>query len=206
MIEGAGTAVPGEIQAPPGESRGRQTSLPRRVLALAGGMIAGTTLGLLIAAVVATQFFGFQVLAVQSASMEPGISTGDFVVSRPVAAADVEEGDVIVFTGEQDVAIAHRVVRIVSVVFNIENSDTGEVTTESVEYRFTTRGDANPINDSGVVTADRLLGELWFSLPGYGLGDSAFPIQPLLFGFAAAFGVVWIAWELVSRRERNQAA
>jgi signal peptidase len=133
--------------------------------------------------------------------MEPAISPGDFVIARPVDPADIVRGNVIVFEADQGIAIAHRVVRVVRVVFDLEDSSTGEVTTQSVEYRFTTRGDANPVNDSDFVTDDRVAGEVWFTIPGFGLGATSFPFQSALLGVAIVFGLSWAVWEFRVHRK-----
>ena len=94
---------------------------------------------------------------VLSDSMYPEIQSGDLIVCRQSPAADVREGDVISFfdpEGNGVSVVSHRVVAI--------------GTDDSGQPVFTTKGDANNVEDSSPVTADKLVGVYQFRIPGLG--------------------------------------
>ena len=93
----------------------------------------------------AVNVFGSTMLKVVTGSMEPSISTGDFIIIKKVDPDTLKEGDVISFYSEQsDIygkLITHRIAG---------KTDDG---------RFITRGDANPVDDSVSVDPDRIVGK-----------------------------------------------
>lgn len=94
---------------------------------------------------------------VLSDSMYPEIQSGDLIICREVSAADVREGDVISFfdpEGNGVSVVSHRVTAI--------------TTDDSGQPVFTTKGDANNVEDSAPVTADKLVGVYQFRIPGLG--------------------------------------
>lgn len=127
----------------------------RRVV---GVVVATTLVGTLLA--LATLFWlvrhdGWLIQTVATGSMEPTVPTGSLIVSRPVAAQDIEVGDIIVFrsptgatvsggadgtfTATESMLITHRVV-------DVRASGTG--------VTFRTRGDGNAEEDPWDVPAD----------------------------------------------------
>lgn len=98
---------------------------------------------------------GWLMQTVATGSMEPTVPTGSLIVSRPVAAQDIEVGDIIVFrsptgatvsggadgtfTATESMLITHRVVEVMG-------SGTG--------VTFRTRGDGNAEEDPWDVPAD----------------------------------------------------
>lgn len=90
-----------------------------------------TVVGVALVAVVAGLVIaGYRPLVVRSGSMEPGIRTGDLIVTRLSAPAEAEVGDIVTFqdpTRGGDL-VTHRVIR--------------RTPTEQ-GFRFVTRGDAN---------------------------------------------------------------
>src|SRR5439155_134605 len=103
---------------------------------LRGGTVAAAILATAAVALIAVgpRFLPYRLVPVQGASMEPTIHLGSLAVMRPVRAADVRVGDIIIF-GRSDIAdelVTHRVVRIVRTV-------SGPV--------FLTKGDANGAPD-----------------------------------------------------------
>ena len=94
-----------------------------RVVTLAAVALA---FALLVIAI-GLRLFPHQVLVVRSGSMEPAVPVGALAVLEPIAAADLDIGDVIVFThpARRDELVLHRIVEMAE----------GGV--------LTTRGDAN---------------------------------------------------------------
>lgn len=162
-------------------------------LALAG-TVAGLLLGTLLVALLATRVFGYELLTVRSASMQPALGPGDLIVVKPVAIEDVSEGDVVLFAAGGDaIPTVHRVAGINEVQLHVRDGASG--TTEvQTEYRLVTRGDANEQPDMHEVTRSQLLGEVWFSVPKAG-SVAGFPLQWLLFAFAGMSLLAWAGWE-----------
>lgn len=94
---------------------------------------------------------------VLSDSMYPQIQSGDLIICRQTAAADVQEGDVISFfdpEGNGTSVVSHRVTAI--------SQDA------SGQLSFTTKGDANNVEDATPVTQDKLIGIYQMRIPGLG--------------------------------------
>lgn len=102
--------------------------------------------------------FGYQLYVVLSGSMNPAFDTGSLAFVRPVDPVDIAEGDIITFKGfgGGTVLTTHRVVAV----------NRGD------ELSFTTRGDANNINDPNPVPAGNVVGKVHGSIPyiGYVMG------------------------------------
>jgi signal peptidase len=90
---------------------------------------------------------------VLTASMTPAIAPGDVVIVDSVPARDVAVGDVIVFEQRAGdaIPITHRVI--------------GVERTAGAPPAFQTKGDANEDADLNLVTPDRLIGRVVFSIP-----------------------------------------
>jgi signal peptidase I len=112
---------------------------------------------------------GLQLMAVMSGSMEPTIPVGGIVGVRPVAATDLQVGNVITFATQAnpDVLVTHRIV-------NLETRDG--------QTMVTTKGDANDSVDAMAAPADHAVGRVDFSLPwlGYLMVWLASPVAKVL--------------------------
>jgi signal peptidase len=101
---------------------------------------------------------GYQMFVVVSGSMSPSFDTGSLVFARSMDPMAIEAGDIITFKGASNNSMltTHRVVHV--------NTEGG--------LNFTTRGDANNVNDPNPVPADRVVGKVHGSVPylGYVLG------------------------------------
>jgi signal peptidase len=171
-------------------------------LLAAAGIGAGALIGLILLALVATRFFDYRILTVTTDSMRPAIDTGDLIIVRPVAINEVEAGDVVVFVqGGDEIPTVHRVAGVNEIELRVSDRATGAVTVTR-EQRLVTQGDNNPQPDREEVTADRLRGEVWFTIPGAG----GFLGAGLAVWSAAALGVIvlfWAGWELRERTRRR---
>lgn len=179
--------------------------IARLLVLISGALFLGILVGGLVVSFVATQWFGYQVLAVGSESMEPTLSQNDLVITRPVAIDSISTGEVIVFdSGETTkIPVIHRVLDVTEMQLNITDSKTGEVTTE-YSYYLSTKGDANVSPDGQLVDASRLHGELWFTIPGAGAGFSNGSLQELMITIAAISALAWIGYELQRYFKRNR--
>ncbi|HVF75701.1 MAG TPA: signal peptidase I [Acidimicrobiales bacterium] len=117
------------------------------VVAFAALLVVFVGLGL----VVGPHVFGYRVLFVRTASMEPTLPVGSLLVVRQVDAADVESGDILTFShpDSPERLVTHRVVR-----------RDGE--------GFVTQGDASTAADPWRIPATGSGWRYAFSLPGVG--------------------------------------
>ncbi len=93
---------------------------------------------------------GIKSFVVLTGSMEPGISTGSVIFTKPSEA--YKKGEVIAFNKDGK-TITHRIVD-------------AQITNGAFEY--TTRGDANNANDSEAVLGASVVGQQVFALPYLG--------------------------------------
>jgi signal peptidase len=101
--------------------------------------------------------------------MEPAIQTGSVVVSRPIAAEEVQEGDIIMFASLAGNSLTtHRVV-------SVESENNG--------LHFITKGDANKGADINAVVPGQIVGIIVFSVPylGYLVAFIRTPLGLVLF-------------------------
>lgn len=98
----------------------------------------------------APMLFGCQIYRVVSGSMEPAISENSVVYARPVDAASLTEGDIIVFYAEEQsqMVTTHRVVK----------NDTQQKLLE-------TKGDANADSDMHEIPYAQVQGKIVFHIP-----------------------------------------
>jgi signal peptidase len=105
----------------------------------------------------APSVFGYSVFRVMTGSMEPELETGSLIVVRKIEPAALKEGDIISFYSRDaslDGAVnTHRIVAI-------QENDGG--------YSFTTRGDANNVDDRYPVAEEDLIGKVIYSSVGLG--------------------------------------
>jgi signal peptidase len=160
-------------------SRSLRHRLVRRTCIVLAVLFATSVFVLLIG----PRFLPFQTLYVRSGSMRPTVPVGSLAVYRPVDAASLHAGDVIVFrkpsghgAGE---LVTHRIVRV-------ESGAHGR--------QFVTRGDANSTADPWRVPARGRGWRLWFSAPaaGYAVGVLESPLGHtwLLSALAVVAGVL----------------
>lgn len=103
----------------------------------------------------APQLGGVHLFSISSGSMSPMIPVASVVVVKPVAAADIGVGDVITFNTSsiEEKAVTHRVVEVID---------------EDGSLSFRTAGDANGSPDGTTVSANNVIGKVWFHVPYLG--------------------------------------
>ena len=176
-----------------------------RPLALAAGLVAGAALGLLVVALLSMRLLGFQALTVASDSMAPALKTGDLIIVKPVNIGSVDPGDVVLFaSGGERIPTVHRVLGVNEYETLIRDGAEGKPT-RFMDYGLVTGGDANPAPDAREVSAEQLMGTVWFTVPGGG-ALAGLPINTAFLGLAIAVVAVWMVWEIRSRRERRGRA
>ncbi|MFC7130198.1 signal peptidase I [Haloferax chudinovii] len=134
-------------------------------LTAAARVLGGVVLLVAVALVVvlaAPQAFGADAsYTVLSGSMSPTFDAGDVVVVRDVPPADISAGDIITYREAGGAITDERTDRVTHRVVAVDRSGDSPV--------FRTKGDANEDVDSDPVTADRVVGRVWFHVPYLGL-------------------------------------
>ena len=125
---------------------------PAAVLHVVVAAVLVAVAGLVFLAL-APRLVGFQGHVVVSGSMEPRLSPGDVVLTRPVLPQDLQPGQVLLFPDPEgaDRLVLHRLVSF---------DERGDLVT---------RGDANQSNDSTHVPASTVIGEAQLGVPYVGL-------------------------------------
>ena len=105
----------------------------------------------------------YQLLIVQSGSMEPAIKTGSIVIVKPALTYQV--GDVITFgaVSKTKIPTTHRII---------------EIRRQGGRPVYVTKGDANEGEDAQEVPARRVIGKVFFDVPflGYALAAAKRPV------------------------------
>ncbi len=137
---------------------------------------------------------GWRAYILRTGSMSPHVPTGDLVVDRPVhSISQVRVGEVITFAKVPGQLTTHRVAAI-------------------TPLGIRTKGDANPTDDYGYVTASQLVGRVEVVVPFGGYVVEFFSHVTGVVGFLLALGALWVAWTLLrpkrgahSRRDSGRA-
>lgn len=128
---------------------------------------------LLIAGVLfVPKFIGYESFAVVSGSMEPKLPIGSVVFTKEVAFDDLKEGDIISFRLNAQDKATHRIVAV-----------------DKEKMQFTTKGDANNVEDKNPVAYNNVIGKVDFVIPLLGF-ISVYMKTPL--GIAVGCGVVFV--------------
>ncbi len=94
---------------------------------------------------------GLSAYVVQSGSMEPGIITGDLLLTR--TQSRYEKNDVITFVDSSSRVVTHRIAAI---------------ETENESEHYITKGDANPSNDNELIALKSVIGKVVLVIPKSG--------------------------------------
>lgn len=115
-------------------------------------MFVLTIFVLLTLIMLATKLFGYQMLTIDSGSMEPNFPVDSLIFVKTVDPSGLQADDVITFTvDEKGTLVTHRIVAV------LKN-----------ERSFITKGDANNTADPNTVPYDNVVGKAEFCLPKIG--------------------------------------
>lgn len=101
---------------------------------------------------VTPDFFGFRTFSIITGSMEPVINIDDIVIVKKVDRIDIQNGDIITFTIENE-TITHRVLNISFV---------------DGELIYTTKGDKNEVTDIEKIKYNQIEGKYITKIPKAG--------------------------------------
>lgn len=118
------------------------------------------------------KIMGYDMFAVISGSMEPNISVGSIVYTKPVEFNELKVNDVIGYKLSEDTMVTHRIVSI-----------------DDENKTVTTKGDANEVEDANPVSEGNIVGKVNFNIPLLGY-ISLYAKTPL--GIAVICGIVAI--------------
>jgi signal peptidase len=121
---------------------------------------------------------GYKFLAVLSGSMNPTFNTYDMIIDKQTNSESLKSGDVIT-SWIGDSLVTHRITQV------IKNGN---------DISFKTKGDANNVEDEGVISAKNVIGKYVFHIPYLGLVMSKIR-GPL------GIGVVWAVFIFIALNE-----
>ncbi|WP_243387922.1 signal peptidase I [Bacillus kexueae] len=129
---------------------------------------------------------GWSSFIVQSPSMDPAIKPGSIAIIRPVEVDTLIVKDVVMYEHEGD-TILHRIEHI---------------RTESGNYIFKMKGDANEFTDFHEISEKEVKGKLVCSIPLIG-----FVIQYMknhFFLLLIIGGLIWVIMDLIRKRKSSE--
>ncbi|MCH6268099.1 signal peptidase I SipW [Neobacillus citreus] len=144
-------------------------------------------------------FFGYQLLTVQSGSMEPAIKTGSIIAVKPGGdMARFKKGEIITFKTNDDLIVTHRIVD------KIKNGN-------QVSYR--TKGDNNQTSDLNLVSSNNVLAEYkHFTIPFIGYiatfskSKNGMAIILFLLGLVLLIGSIIFVWNTLAKDNKRRIA
>lgn len=132
------------------------------------------------AALIAPRLAGREAFAVMSGSMEPYYHVGSIVyVDKDISPEEIQVGDPITFQKADTAVATHRVIAI-----------------DKEARQFTTKGDANEVQDMAPVSFDNVIGKAGMSIPLLGYISLNITTKKGMIA-AAAVVVVFILLQLI---------
>ena len=150
------------------------------------------TLFLLITLIMlGTKLFGYQMLSVDSGSMEPNFPEDSLIFVKTVDPSELKEDDVITFTvDENGTLVTHRIVAVLK-----------------DERSFITRGDANNTNDPSTVPYGNVVGKAELCLPKAGAVFRVVTAQEnrvyvyIVIGILVGLTVLWVILDHIKKKK-----
>lgn len=138
-----------------------------------------------------TKLFGYQILTVDSGSMEPIFPKDSLIFVKMVDPSELQADDVITFTvDEKGTLVTHRIVAVLK-----------------DERSFITRGDANNTNDPSTVPFGNVVGKAELCLPGIGAVFRAVTAESnriyvyIVIGILVGLTVMWIILDHIKKKK-----
>ena len=138
-----------------------------------------------------TKLFGYQILTVDSGSMEPNFPEDSLIFVKMVDPSELQADDVITFTvDEKGTLVTHRIVAVLK-----------------DERSFITRGDANNTNDPNTVPFGNVVGKAELCLPGIGAVFRAVTAESnriyvyIVIGILVGLTVMWIILDHIKKKK-----
>lgn len=117
---------------------------------------------------------GYKPMSVLSGSMRPVLEPGDMIVAREINPSNVKVDDIITYKVSENTLVTHRVVEVID---------------ENGKLSFRTKGDANNVEDSSLISQEQLVGTFVFNIPKGGY-IANFMRSPLGFGLLILLPII----------------
>ena len=133
--------------------------MTKHLLETIWNIVTWVLIGVVVLAALAlagVRLIGLKPFAVLSGSMEPTYHTGSIVYVKKVDYHELKAGDPITFMLDENTVATHRIVEVIP----------DEEEPEIIRYR--TKGDANDVEDGGLVHYKNVIGKPVFSIPYLG--------------------------------------
>lgn len=137
---------------------------------------------------------GFNVLTVDSGSMEPVYGLNSLIFVKSVEPETIQQNDIVTYVfNEAGDLVTHRVVDI-----------------DTANRTFTTKGDANLINDGAPVLWDNVVGKVVFGIPKVGYVFRAVTAEEnritviVVIGVLVGLTLVWEVFGTVRDRKKEK--
>lgn len=139
------------------------------------------------------QLAGFHLFSVESGSMTPAYPVDSLIIVKEVEPESIQPGDVITFVANADgMAVTHRV-----------------VSADPVQQTFTTKGDANDVDDAAPVLWKNTVGKVVFGIPLLGGPFSVMSAKGcrwFMMGIAAVFLLLSLSRSFYRDRKADRGA
>ncbi len=152
-----------------------------KMVNLAGSIVAGLCLLLLVFVFLLPALLGWSFSTVEGGSMEPELSLGEVIAIQPVEPEEIKPGDIVSFKFPDKVPITHRVVEVI----DLEG-----------QLSFQTKGDANEEPDPYTITSGNLIGQVKFQVPYVGYFSKFIDTQVGAFILVIIPGMIIIGAEM----------
>lgn len=143
-----------------------------------------------------TKLLGYQMLTVDSGSMEPNFPKDSLIFVKAVDPSTIQKDDVITFTiDENGTLVTHRV-----------------FLAKPQERCFITKGDANDMYDGSPVSWSNVVGKVEFSLPKIGAVFRAVTAEEnriyvyIAIGVLVVLTILWFVMDAVRKKKRKKTA
>lgn len=147
-----------------------------------------TIVVVLALALLVARFTGIHLFNVESGSMTPKYPVGTLLIDKQVDPAEVSVGDVVTFVANEDgMLVTHRVVSV-----------------NRSRKTFTTKGDANNVEDPQPVMFGNVIGKVEFGIPGIGTPFAyitAAENRKIVLVVIAVLMILSIAWDYVGKNK-----
>ena len=134
------------------------------------------------------RFTGIHLFNVESGSMTPEYPVGTLLIDKETDPSLIEQGDVVTFImNEEGMLVTHRVVSI-----------------DRTDKTFTTKGDANNVEDPEPVMWGNVIGKVMFSVPFAGKPFSYISAEEnrkIVIGVIAGLLILSLIWDFTSKKK-----
>lgn len=134
---------------------------------------------------------GWNFYSVDSYSMSPSYPMNSLIIVQNIEPENIEVGDVITYVASEDgLLVTHRVTDI-----------------DTEQQTFTTKGDANEIEDASPILWGNVIGKVFLCIPALGRPLrylTAEENRPIVIGLILAVLLLAVGWDILGRRLKKK--